>query len=497
MPQPNIIFITCDHLRADFLGCAGNAVIQTPHIDFLAARGTRFTQSYSSTPVCIPARQIILTGLTGHNLGLTYYQEGFKIPVRETLPRLMTEAGYQTRAVGKMHIYPERDHHGFESMLICEEGRRLGVTQNEDRGYGDYEEWLAEQGYPGEAWTCGIANNSITMRPWHLPDHLHPTEWIGREACKAIKRRDWTRPQFLWVSFTSPHPPFMPLLRDLYIYEKETMPEPLFGDWEKEYQPLMHQRIIAEWSSESQTLQRINQAYRGYFALMSQVDRWINIIIGTVREAGLLDNTWFVFTSDHGDCMGDHGLWAKRNFMKGACNVPLIITPPPRGDLDQLIGAGWVPGQSNNAVVGLQDIMPTILDIAGAGIPEKIDGSSLLPLIKGSREKVREMFLGEHGKVGERLFMLTDGSWKYIWEENTGSELLFQIADDPDELRNLVSVQPQMLSNWRKKLIQLLSERKSDPAVLEGQLIPKEPGRKMTELEKARIINDFNVRGLH
>ncbi|HBF37568.1 MAG TPA: hypothetical protein DDW50_09635 [Firmicutes bacterium] len=342
-----------------------------------------------------------------------------------------------------------------------------------------------------------MANNSITMRPWHLPDYLHPTEWIGREACKAIKRRDWTRPQFLWVSFTSPHPPFAPLLRDLYLYEGTVMPRPVQGDWENAYQPLAHQRIAAEWSSDRQSPQRIDQAYRGYFALMTQVDRWINLIIGTVREAGLLENTWFILTADHGDCMGDHGLWAKRNFMKGACNVPLIITPPPRGDLDQLMAPGWMPGRTNDTVVGLQDIMPTILDIAGVTIPQRIDGRSLLPLVKEGKGKVRDEFLGEHGKVGERLFMVTDGSWKYIWEESTGSELLFRIADDPDELHNLVSSQPENLSYWRERLIQLLGERKNDPAVAKGRLVPTQPGRKMTELEKARIINDFNARGLH
>ncbi len=497
MNRPNIVFITCDHLRSDFLGCAGHPVIQTPHIDFLAQRGTRFTQAYCPTPVCIPARQTIMSGYDSHHLGLTYYKEGFEIPTRETLPRLLTRAGYQTKAVGKMHIYPERDHHGFEMMTLCEEGRRLGITKGEHRGYGDYEQWLAEQGYAGEAWTHGVANNEITMRPWHLPDHLHPTEWIGREACREIKRRDWTRPLFMWVSFTAPHPSFAPLWRDLTIYDRDEMPRPVAdGDWYGR-PPFEHQQISAEFRSDQKTAREIDQAYRGYFALMSQVDRWVNLIIGTLREEGLLQDTWLVFTSDHGDSMGDHGLWAKRNFMKGACSIPLIVTPPPRGDLDRVMGLEWVPGRSCDAVVGLQDILPTILGIAGVPAPPEVDGKNLLPLVHDPAQRVRESFLGEHGESGRRTLMLTDGRWKYLWYEADGSELLFEIASDPDERHDRSQAEPEMLRAWRERLIVILSGRAGDPAVTGGRLSPKQPGRKLTELEKARMATDYNVRGLH
>jgi len=496
MSQPNIVFITCDHLRADFLGCSGNPVIQTPHIDFLAHRGMRFTQAYCPTPVCIPARQTILSGYDSHHLGLACYKEGFEIPTQETLPRLLTRAGYQTKAIGKMHVYPERDHHGFEMMTLCEEGRRLGVAKGEYRGYGDYEQWMAEQGYPGEAWTHGVANNETVMRPWHLPDYLHPTEWIGREACKEIKRRDWTRPLFLWASFTAPHPPFVPLTRDLLTYDRDEMPQPVVGDWNERH-PLDHQEIIAEFRSDRKTAREIDQAYRGYFALMTQVDRWVSLIIGTLREEGLLKDTWLVFASDHGDNMGDHGLWAKRNFMRGACNIPLFVTPPPRGDLNHVMGPEWVPGRTCDAVVGLQDIMPTILGIAGVPAPPEIDGKSLLPLVHDPTLRVRESFLGEHGEAGHRSFMLTDGRWKYLWYEADGSELLFEIAADPDERHDRSRKDPETLRPWRDRLTAILSNRIGDPAVAEGKLRPKEPGRRLTELEKARMITDFNVRGLH
>ena len=494
--KPHLIFITCDHLRADFLGCGGNRAIQTPHIDFLAQRGVRFSQAYSTTPVCIPARQIMMTGLDGHSLGKTYYDEGFEIRNRETLPELLHRAGYQTRVVGKRHLYPERYHYGFENMLICEEGRPLGKPYGENHGYDDYEIWLAEQGYPGQAWTNGIANNEINVGLWHLPDQLHPTEWIGREACKAIKARDWTRPQFLWVSFTAPHPPFTPLLRDMYLYEGVALPRPALGDW-LDNQPFAHQVNLAEQLGAEKSEHQIELAYRAYFAMMSQVDRWVNLIIGTLREEGLLESTWFVFSSDHGDNMGDHHLWAKRSLLQGSCHVPLIITPPVRGDLDPVMGQDWIPGQVNHSVVGLQDIMPTILDLAGVASPPGIDGYSLRPLVHRPAGKVRDVILGEHGECRARSLMLTDGCWKYIWYEEDGTELLFQLEEDPNELHNLALKQPQMADEWRARLVAVLTGRQDDPAVAGGALASARPGRKLTGNEKARLLNDYNARGLH
>ncbi|MCF8563824.1 sulfatase-like hydrolase/transferase [Alicyclobacillus tolerans] len=327
--QPNIVLITCDHLRADLMGCAGHEIIQTPHIDLLAKRGVRFTQAYSTTPVCIPARASIMTGLHGHHLGVTELQPGFEIPVEETLPKQLSKVGYQTLVVGKMHTYPERCHYGFDNMILWEEGRRLGETYGEHHGYGDYEQWLAEQGYAGLAFAHGMTNNEYAMSPWHLPDHLHPTEWIGYQTCKEIKRRDWTRPLFIWSSFTAPHPPITPLLRDLYLYEQVKMPQPVVGDWAEKH-PIFHQIQLAQHSGGHKTDLQIDLAFRAFYASVTQVDRQINRIIGTLREEGMLENTWFIFTSDHGDNLGDHHLWAKTNFLKGSCNIPMIVTPPIR-----------------------------------------------------------------------------------------------------------------------------------------------------------------------
>ncbi|MCZ8513718.1 sulfatase-like hydrolase/transferase [Paenibacillus filicis] len=496
MSVPNIVLITTDQMRADLMGCAGNPIIQTPHLDFLAKRGGRFTQAISTQPVCIPARATIMTGLEGHSLGITTYKEGFEIPVEDTLPRLLNQAGYQTKAVGKMHVYPERCHYGFESMLICEEGRIIGQANNENKGLDDYEQWLAEQGYPGQAFGHGLANNEYAVTPWHLPDRLHPTEWIGLETCKAIKNRDWTRPLFLWSSFTAPHPPLAPLLNDLYLYDRDSMPKPVKGDWVGNH-PLFHQYNLAQWFGDQTTEKQTDLAYRAFYALITQVDRQINRIIGTLREEGMLDNTWFIFASDHGDCMGDHQLWSKSNFLRGACNIPLIITPPPRGNLDRAVAENWVPGITSHSVVGLQDIMPTCLEIAGVAAPNGLDGKSLLPLLKEPSAKVRDAILGEFGPIGKRSFMLSDGCWKYIWYEEDDAQLLFHVADDPDEISDLSTKLPAKAQVWRKKLADKLQGRINDRAIDGDILRPVSPDRMLSELERARMVTDHNARGLH
>jgi arylsulfatase A-like enzyme len=484
-------------MRADLMGCAGNPVIQTPHIDILARRGVRFEQAYSATPICIPARATIMTGLEGHRLGITTYVEGYRIPTDVTLPKVLGEAGYETRVVGKMHVYPERCHYGFDSMLLCEEGRMFGAKSTEKRGYDDYEQWLAEQGYPGHAFSHGMANNEYAMSPWHLPDHLHPTEWIADQSCTTILRRDWTRPLFLWASFTAPHPPLTPLMRDLYMYERDEMPKPVIGDW-VDHHSLYDQRNVAGYGGETRTEKQTDMAYRGFYASITQIDRSINRIIGTLREAGMLDNTWIIFTSDHGDNMGDHKLWFKANFTRGACNIPLIIAPPSKGKWGPMLGEDWLPGQTNRSPVGLQDLLPTCLEIAGIPAMESLDGRSLLPLVKDPGESsVRNSLLGEFGIVGQRTLMVTDGCWKYIWFEEDGRELLFDLIGDPLEEHDRSGSESEHLQQWRADLARILGARTSDPAVKAGHLAPAGSKRCLSDLEKSRLVQDYNPRGLH
>ena len=256
----------------------------------------------------------------------------------------------------------------------------------------------------------------------------------------------------------------------MYVYENEEIPEPEMGDWIEDH-PIFHQMGIA--FGKGKTKKQIELIKRAFYAAVTQIDRQINRIIGTLIEEDMFDNTWIIFTADHGDNLGDHQLWSKSNFLKGSCNIPFIITPPYHGD--DRIGDGWAD-TTNDAVVGLQDILPTLVDIANGTIPDNIDGKSLLPLIKDRTQSVRDVILGEFGAEGRRSLMVTDGNWKYIWYETEGFELLFHLEEDPNELHNLAKKEPEKRIELQNKLIDILSARENDPALDGQELKAKSPG---------------------
>ncbi len=211
--KPNVLLICVDHWPGYLLGSAGHPAVMTPTLDQLAANGVRFSNAYSATPTCIPARRGLMTGTTAHTHGDRIFNETLPMPEIPTMADAFSDAGYQTYAVGKLHVYPQRDRIGFDDVLLNEEGRHhLGLSAD------DYELFLADQGYPGWEYAHGMATTDYTVRPWHLSEHLHPTNWSAREMCRTIKRRDPNRPAFWYLSFNAPHPPLVPLRDYLDLY---------------------------------------------------------------------------------------------------------------------------------------------------------------------------------------------------------------------------------------------------------------------------------------
>ena len=186
-------------------GGAGHPAIQTPTLDTLARNGVRFTNAYSECPVCIPARRTLMTGTTARAHGDRVFNETLPMPDLPTLAQTFRDAGYQASAVGKLHVYPQRDRIGFDDVLLDEEGRtQYGVTD-------DYELFLGDAGFPGSTSSTGMSNNEYVTRPWHLPERLHVTNWATRQMSRVIKRRDPTRPALWYVSLPPSHPPLVPL----------------------------------------------------------------------------------------------------------------------------------------------------------------------------------------------------------------------------------------------------------------------------------------------
>ena len=416
---PHLLFVTVDQWPARLLGIAGHPVVETPTLDALARNGTRFTNAYAECPICIPARRSMMTGTSPRGHGDRDFQPALTMPAHlPTLPRVLRDAGWQTSAIGKLHVYPPRDRIGFEEALLCEEGRaHLG-------GPDDYELFLSDRGHPGAQFMHGMGNNEYSWRTWHLDEALHATNWTSWAAARAIKRRDPTRPGFWHVSYTHPHPPLVPLAAYLERYRARAAEAPVQGDWAQDregWPPAL--RLAGEYWA-ALPADQLADARRAVYALCTHIDHQLRIIIGTLREEEMLDDTVILLCADHGDLIGDHGLYAKRLMYEGSANVPMILLG--RAGC-QRVGTGVV----DDRLVGLQDIMPTLLDLCGLPIPETCEG---IPMVGARR---RATLYGESLSGAKATRMIHDGRHKLVWYPVGNVVQLFDLQEDPRELRDL------------------------------------------------------------
>lgn len=415
--RPNILFVTVDQWPASLTGYEGHSTILTPTLDQLARIGTRYPRSYSECPICIPARRTMMTGTTARQHGDRSFDPALRMPDLPTLPATLREAGYQTTAVGKLHVYPPRDRIGFEEAWIAEEGRpHLG-------GLDDHDLYLADQGFAGRGFDHGMNNNDYLWRPWHLPEHLHVTNWTTWRMCREIKRRDPTRPGFWHLSYTAPHPPLAPLQAYLDIYRDAAPPPPIAGDWSRDAaaQPYALQAVRDYWA-HVRPHHHVG-ILRAFMAACTHIDHQLRLVIGTLREEGLLDETVILFTADHGDMLGGHGLWAKRLYLEDSARVPTILVGPA-GD------ARARPGAVDTRLVGLADVMPTLLEYAGLPVPAHVEGLSMVG------EARREVLLGACREDANATRLATDGRHKLLWYPCGNVVHLFDLERDPREERD-------------------------------------------------------------
>lgn len=418
--RPHVLLICTDHWPARLLGAAGHPVIQTPTLDELCRNGMRFANAYSECPVCIPARRTLMTGTCCRTHGDREFKVREPMPALPTLAQTFRDYGYQAMAVGKLHVYPQRDRIGFDDAMLTEEGRPiLGAVD-------DYDLWMGEQGRPGQSFAHGMSNNEYAWRPYHQEEYFHVTNWATRAMCRQIKRRDPTRPGFWYLSYVHPHPPLTPLPAYLDLYRELDMDPPRRGDWSRDPETLPHylKVIRSKWQYLSEA--EILRVRRAFYALCTHIDHQLRLVIGTLREEGLLSNTVLLFTSDHGDMLGQHGLWAKRLFYEPSANVPMIVLGAQG---DPRVQAGAV----SQRLVGWQDVMPTLLDLAGLDAPSTVEGLSMV----GRRE--RPYLYGECGEGLKSSRMIRSGALKLIYYPCGNRVQLFDVEADPQELHDLSS----------------------------------------------------------
>ncbi|MEM6849758.1 MAG: sulfatase-like hydrolase/transferase, partial [Pseudomonadota bacterium] len=286
----------------------------------------------------------------------------------------------------------------------------------------DHDLYLSDRGYTGKQFLHAMSNNDYGWRTWHLPEDCHVTNWTTFAMCREIKRRDPTRPHFWHLSYTQPHPPIVPLAAYLERFSRRTPPEALSAAWAEGEMPPALQAVRAYWPELP--AEQLADVRRAFYALCTHIDAQLRLVIGTLREEGLLDDTVILFTGDHGDMLGDFGLFAKRVMYEGSANIPMILVPAAS---DPAIRAGT----TDMRLVGLQDVMPSLLSLAGVRVPQTVDGLSMVG------DARRETLYAEALEGPKAMRMVHDGRHKLIWYPAGGLVQLFDLERDPQETHDL------------------------------------------------------------
>ncbi|RMG32703.1 MAG: DUF4976 domain-containing protein [Planctomycetota bacterium] len=431
MPQrrPNILWYCTDQQRFDTIGALGNPYVRTPTLDRLVRRGTAFTHAYCQSPICTPSRASFMTGMYPariHNCRNGNESWPNHPPL---ISKLIADSGYDCGMVGKFHL--QSSGRRIEPRL--DDGYRYWKFSHAPRddwpeGH-DYAEWVRAQGGDLDA---------LRNHPDRVPPELHQTRWVSDCAIEFITQaRPEGQPWFLTLNPYDPHPPFIPPRRYAEQFRPEEMPGPHFRPSDLRQQALLD-RV------DFQTPARDPEEFDGkrqqalYYAMIAQIDDQLGRIIDALEQTGQAEHTVIVFTSDHGEMLGDHGLLFKGcRFYEGLVRVPLIFAGP-----------GVQSDLRSDALVELIDLSATLLDLAGVPRPEAMQGRSLLPILRGEVEPHhhREFVHCEYYDALDPAFvpghhsyatMYRDRRYKLVTYHDQHLGELYDLQNDPWEFDNL------------------------------------------------------------
>lgn len=447
--HPNILFIFTDQQRFDAVSAHGNPDIRTPVLDRLVREGTTFMRCYTPSPVCVAARTAIATGLPAHVNGCSD-----NAPMPREYPSFMErlrDSGYQTHGVGKMHFTPDhRKLWGFESRDISEEIVEEG---------NDFVAFLRDNDFDHVHEPNGVRSEYYYIpQPSQLPARLHETQWVADRSLDFLKRRDTSRPFFLWTSFINPHPPFESPTPWNKLYRCPDMPLPFVPENSAEllsFWNRVQNRYKYKDAGTDRFLLRTMRA--AYYSCISFIDYNIGRILDALGPEAA--NTLIVFSSDHGELLGDYASFGKRCMLDPAVRVPLIVRWPDR-----------VPaGRTCSTPVSLLDLWPTFVGAAGIDEPPPYVGSG--SLIETSAASQREnTVVSQFSEAQFGLYMITDGRFKYIYSAADQKAWLFALEDTQPEAIDLSPdlAYAEPLSRLRGELIDRLATEGCVEAVENG-----------------------------
>lgn len=425
MTQPNILVIMADQLAPHFTGAYGHKTAKTPHLDALAARGMRFDAAYCNSPLCAPSRFAFMSGQHISRIAAYDNASEFKASI-PTFTHYLKMLGYRTCLSGKMHFIGPDQMHGFEDRVTT------------DIYPSDFA-WTPDWEAPDERIDKWY-HNMQTVKESGL---AHATFQIDYDDEVAFAAKRWlfdsardkaagkAAPFAMVASFIHPHDPYVARPEWWNLYSDDDIEMPDFVPALEDQDPFSRRLLDGiEASHVPLTDEEVIRARRAYLANVSYFDSKIGELVQTLEETGELENTIVIVTADHGDMLGERGLWYKMNFFEHSARVPLVMAGP-----------GVVIGTAQNAV-SLVDLLPTFIDIAGGDLSmlgEPIDGRSLIPLMKGEDDPVDEA-IGEYcaEMTGYPVIMIRRGLLKYIHCDSDPPQL-YDLGRDPKETKNVAA----------------------------------------------------------
>jgi arylsulfatase len=474
--KPNIVFIFSDQHRGDTMGSAGNPAVITPNLDRIAGEGVSFTRCSTNSPLCMPARASMMTGLHVSQHGV-WNNDLMADPKGQSHVRNIREAGYTTALIGKTHLWI---HGGRRPGTFAEHAREMEpllrdwgfdyiheltgpIASFRHNSY--YTDYLASKGlldkhrgYLAEYITAYMKGE---VQPWTEPpcpldpeDHLDA--YTGRTAENWIKDYKGDKPFYLQVLFPGPHDPFDSPQSYRDLYRVQDMP---VGTMDGPGEPVPpYSRMVLRWSSlQNMTVEQKQLIRTFYYGKVTLIDEYIGRIFLALKDKGLLENTWIIYNSDHGEMLGDHRMSHKIVFYEEAVNIPCIFRPPT-----------GVKGWKSAGLTDHLDLTASMLDLAGAGSLPDSDSRSLIPQILDGPEGPKAQ-TGKPAVFSEvyGFSMVRDERYKLIVQAETLRPVeMFDTRDDPRELRNLLkdpalkAVRQELIEKYLKRLSEGMDKEK-------------------------------------
>ncbi len=436
--RPNIVFILTDQQRYDTIAGLGFPCMETPNLDRLIQEGCHFTDCHVTAPSCAPSRASLFTGYYPHTTGILQNADTWTHGWVEDL----AASGYHCTNIGKMHTWPFEAPCGFHERHIVENKDRFlegGEYQDE------WDKYLLRNGHKKqkrEEYRKRLDyKDRMGAFTWDLPPETHSDYYVGDRAVEWIQKYKEEKPFFLQVGFPGPHPPYDPLPGHLDRYKDKDIPLQPVHKHDMENQPESYKGMRLHNAGfdhdsvvhllEPTESQRRDQREH-YLANVTMIDDKVGEIIGALESAGKLDNTLIFFSSDHGDCLSDHGHSQKWTMYDTVTKVPLIVWAPGKVEA----------GAKCEAQVQLMDVGPTILEYAGVAIPETFQARSFGPALAGQPFEGRDYVFAEQVRdknytEGQYQTMVRTKEWKLVHFLDEPCGQLFDLRSDPDELDNL------------------------------------------------------------